>query len=265
MTKSNSHAGYRVTQQNASYYRWRLWLAIRDMKDLFRKPKPMQAASTDERGPLVFCISMQRNGTTSVGKLLRDFGFRWAGWPASRKNDWTRCWYEGDFEAIFASPDFQRANAFEDSPWFLPDFYKVLFHRFPGSKFILFTRDPDAWFQSMIGHSAGNVIGTSRVHSKIYRRELEFFDCLADGSIDEKSEDRIRLGKFMKIGPAEAEHYKAVYRLHNTEVQDFFSRNSPQSLHIGRLEDPDKWPKLGEFLGVDIPAGYKSHANKSRR
>jgi hypothetical protein len=64
----------------------------------------------------VFCISMQRTGTTSVGKFFRDFGFRWAGWPADEKNDWSMSCYEGDCEVIFRSEDFIKADAFEDSP-----------------------------------------------------------------------------------------------------------------------------------------------------
>lgn len=91
----------------------------------------------------VFCISMQRTGTTSVGKFLRDVGYRWAGWPADERNDWTNSWYQGDFERIFGSSDFKSANAFEDFPWRSPEFYRAHFHCFPGSRFILFQRDPE--------------------------------------------------------------------------------------------------------------------------
>jgi len=47
--------------------------------------------------------------------------------------------------------------------------------------------------------------------------------------------------------------YKTIYRLHNIEVADFFRRHSPESLYTGTLEDPEKWQKLGEFLGIDVP------------
>jgi hypothetical protein len=207
----------------------------------------------------VFCVSMQRNGTTSVGKFFRDFGFRWAGWPADRDNGWSDAWYRGDFERIFLSPDFQQANAFEDSPWWLPDFYKVLFHRFPGSKFILMTRDPDAWFRSMLAHSDGNAIGDNRAHSKVYRREPEFFESLKLGLIDDLPDDSGRM--MTMIG--HAEHYKNVYRLHNTEVVDFFSRFAPLDLYHGDLEDPLKWQRLGAFLGVEVPETYQCLLNAS--
>ena len=133
----------------------------------------------------IFCISMQRTGTTSVGKFFRDFGFSWAGWPTSHRNGWGNSWYEGNYEKIFSSEDFKLTNAYEDGPWFAPDFYKVLYHRFPTAKFLLFERDPDAWFKSMLRHSGTNILGRSRNHCKLYRRELEYFDLLDRGIIND--------------------------------------------------------------------------------
>ena len=225
----------------------------------------MPTTTSDGKGSRIFCISMQRSGTTSVGKFFRDCGLKWAGWPADEANDWSGSWYKGDYEAIFASKDFRAANAFEDSPWWLPGFYRILFNRFPGSRFVLLTRDPDAWFQSMMRHSAGNVIGNARIHCTIYRRELEYLGLLYRGEIDEKIENQIYSEKTLKITPAHAEHYKAIYRLHNTEVREFFDSNAPGSLHVGELDDHAKWQRLGKFIGVQVPAGYESHENRSLR
>jgi len=232
------------------------------MKKLIRRSRSALKSINYGRAKRIFCLSMQRTGTTSVGRFFRDFGFRWAGWPTDENNDWSGSWYEGDYERIFSSTDFTAANAFEDSPWFLPGFYKVLFHRFPKAKFILFTRDPDAWFQSMVRHSGGDIIGRSRIHCKIYRRELEYLELLHSNEIDENAENQIHSNKTMKLADY-AVHYKNIYRLHNTEVMDFFRRHSLESLHTGMLEDPDKWQKLGEFLGVDVPKDYTCHENVS--
>lgn len=114
----------------------------------------------------------------------------------------------------------------------------------------------------MVNHSNGNVIGRARGHSKVYRRELEYFDLLHSGAIDEETENQLYSEKVMKI-VGHAEQYKDVYRLHNTEVQDFFQRHSPESLHVGRLEDTDKWIKLGKFLNVKVPTHYESYENSS--
>ncbi|MEH6454298.1 MAG: sulfotransferase, partial [Psychromonas sp.] len=213
--------------------------------------------------PKVFCISMQRTGTTSVGKFFQDFEFRWAGWPADEKNKWSSSRFNGDYEAIFSSIDFKAANAYEDSPWFAPEFYKVLYHRFPNAKFILFTRDPDAWYQSMVKHSKGDVIGPTINHCKVYRREIEYYDLLDAGEIDEENENQIHTKKTMKLTD-QPEHYKKVFHLHTTEVKAFFSKFSPESLHVGRLEDPEKWQKLGEFLKIEVPEDYDTHENQSR-
>ena len=231
------------------------------IKKLLRKDqKPFV---TENRSEKIFCVSMQRTGTTSVGKFFRDFGLQWAGWPMDEKNNWSDRWYEGAFEKIFSSEDFLKANAYEDSPWWFPDFYKVLYQRFLNAKFILFTRDPDAWFASMLKHSGGDVIGSAKIHCKVYRRELEYFDLLNSGLIDGETENQLHSAKIMKI-TGHQEHYKEIYRCHNTEVQSFFYRHAPESLHVGRLEDPDKWRKLGNFLGIEIPDDYENHENASR-
>lgn len=218
----------------------------------------------DDERELIFCISMQRTGTTSVGKFLRDFGYSWMGWPADQRNGWSELWLDGNYEKIFSSLDFCIANAFEDSPWFLPDFYKILYHRYPKSKFILLTRNSDDWFKSMVSHSRGNVIGKSRIHAKIYRREIEYFDLLRSGMVDDKTENTFGTEKAMKLAGFD-ERYKEIYRLHLIEAQDFFARHSPESLFVGELSDPGKWQKLGKFLNIDVPADYESHENSSKR
>ena len=211
----------------------------------------------------IFCISFQRTGTTSVGKFFRDFGFKWAGWPADRDNKWSHSWLIGDYESIFNSDAFKSTNAYEDSPWWLPDFYKILYHRFPNSKFILLSRNLDRWFQSMINHSKGNVLGDMKIHCKVYRRELEYYDLVNSGIINEKTEYEIHAEKPMKLIDY-AEHYKEIYRLHQIEVIDFFEKVSPNSLFVGRLEDPLKWTKMGHFLNIEVPADYDSVENISK-
>lgn len=214
------------------------------------------------REPNVFCISIQKTGTTSVGKFLRDVGYRTAGWDVCERNEWGEAWYEGDYDSIFSSVDFRRANAFEDAPWWYPDFYKVLYHRFPDSKFILFERDPDSWFESMLRHSGGNVTGRTNIHCKIYRRELEYLRLIEREDIDREREDRRYSDKSLKLYDYD-DHYKRIYKTHNTEVKDFFQRHDRSALHVGRLENPAKWQRLASFLNAKVPSDYDAHLNKS--
>lgn len=205
---------------------------------------------------------MQRTGTTSTGKFLSDFGYCCAGWPISSKNNWGDYWYKGDFEKIFLSKDFMSANAYEDSPWWAPDFFKILYHRFPNSKFVLFERDPQSWFESMIKHSGGNIIGRSRNHCKVYRREVEYFELVNSKEFDEIKENKTNSEKTLKLDGL-SDHYISVYKVHNSEIKHFFSTYAPQSLHVGFLDDKKKWQKLGSFLGFDVPEQYSCHENKS--
>ena len=129
----------------------------------------------------IFCISFQRTGTTSVGGFFKQFGYVSRGWPACVKNDWSRLWYDGDYESIFSSKDFKTGQLFEDSPWWHPEFYKV------------------------------------------------------------------------------------IYKLHNKEVVDFFNTLSPSSLFTCNLDDQQKWSKLGQFVGIEVPDDFEVHLNKSVR
>ena len=36
------------------------------------------------------------------------------------------------------------------------------------------------------------------------------------------------------------------------------------AFRVNELEDPDKWSKLGAFLGLNVPGDYASHENRSK-
>ena len=223
-----------------------------------------------KKSPKIFCISMQRSGTTSVGRFFQDHGIPWAGWPADRDNNWSRAIHEGDFEAVFSSRDFKNARGFEDSPWFMPGLFKILYHRFPGSKFILLTRDPDAWFSSMLSHSEQTILGSHKIHASLYRREIEYYKLLDGGDLDgldplPDSRNTTKEDREKMTLSGWDEHYKSLYQLYTREVKDFFSRNDPETLFHGSLEDPDKWVKIGSFLGINVNPAYDSHENRSAR
>jgi hypothetical protein len=59
------------------------------------------------------------------------------------------------------------------------------------------------------------------------------------------------------------EHYKKVYESYNNEVITFFENTNAERLFTAQLEDPDKWKKLGDFLGIDVDQHYHKHSNKS--
>lgn len=208
----------------------------------------------------IFCISFQRTGTTSVGKFFIDHGYPVATWAVCLNNSWTGYWFDGDYERIFNSPDFQKSTVFEDGPWSCLDFYKILYHRFPNSKFILFTRDSDKWFDSMKAHSSGKTLGNTYRHSRIYNREAEFDEKLGEKySYSEGMSDNL-----LEINESHREHYKKVYRVRNNDILNFFDRHDRSRLIHCELEDKEKWKKLGAFFNITIQDGLEVHENASK-
>lgn len=206
----------------------------------------------------IFCISFQRTGTTSVGEFFRKNGYSVAGYPTSRDKGWTLSWFEGDYEKIFKSFTFRKHQVFEDDPWWCLDFYKVLYHRFPKATFILFTRNPDKWYDSMMSHSKGMTLGNSTIHTKIYRREIELL------RLQNNQETTLnKIDNLLVLNEDYREHYKEIYNLRNREVVEFFQRNeSKRFIHL-TLEDDEKWEKLAAFYKIKLVKGFKVHENSS--
>lgn len=203
----------------------------------------------------VFCISIQRNGTSSTGKFLEKLGYPTAGWPVIKRNEWGEKCFTGDYDGIFRSWDFRSHQAFQDGPWFQPKLYRAAFQKFPNSKFILFERDPHSWFESMLAYKNGKTLGVTDRHCEFYRREEDYFSRLDEG-IDVPEKMGLSLEGW-------EEHYVAVYKIYNRTAKEFFAQHAPENLFCGHLEDENKWDKLARFLGQKNSVG-DVHVNKSR-
>ncbi|MEP5253980.1 MAG: sulfotransferase [Winogradskyella arenosi] len=209
----------------------------------------------------IFCVSFQRTGTTSVGQFFKDFGYKVASYDSKRSSNWSTLRFLGDYENIFKSKDFKNHQVFEDNPWWEEDFYKVLFHRFPDAKFILFTRDADKWFDSMVSHSKGKTLGNTFRHSSIYNRKEEFYNTFPNLSFYKSI---ATIDNLLEINETHRTHYKKIYNLRNKEIVDFFNAVSPSSLFTTQLEDADKWQRLAAFFDIELSSNYQVHANKSK-
>ena len=228
---------------------------------LMKKKLKMLIAKAKWKGThRIFCISMQRCGTTSVGDFFDYFGYPVSRSSVSRNNLWTTSWYNGDFESIFKSEDFKSLQVFEDDPWWLPEFYKFLYHRFPNSRFILFTRDSESWFQSMLSHSNGQTLGNTKLHCKLYRREKEFYNKFeTDNCINTSLDKNDNLLPLLE----HKQHYKDLFETRNKEIINFFEEHNPSRLIYCDLNDKKKWQKLGDFFDIPVPNEFNVHSNKS--
>lgn len=188
----------------------------------------------------VFCVGMQRTGTTSFGDFCeQELGLRRRGYNASRRRGWTRAWYDGELETVFQDPVFRSGQIFDDDPWWCPGVADVILNRFFDARLVMFQRDPDAWFRSLCSHSYGRSPGFTDIHARIYGRERELDSLRASGLSVPKVNGLTLEGKETQ--------YKLVlknYQNHIGSLADKF----PERVLVLDLEDTQKFARVAEFL-----------------
>ncbi|MFP4004907.1 MAG: sulfotransferase family protein [Alphaproteobacteria bacterium] len=182
--------------------------------------------------PKVFGIGFPKTGTSSLGRALQILGYRvQRGVNINRPG---RPWVEPPVTreklAALALPRCGEYDAFEDFPWMA--LYREADEAFPGSKFILTVRDPDAWQGSVKRH-----------FPEINVAPLLFL-CGTDGPTAAHS-------RFLEA-----------YHAHNEAVRNYF-RGREEDLLVWDVDRAD-WPGLCDFLGRRRPLlrSYP-HANRA--
>ena len=96
--------------------------------------------------PKVFCIGMNKTGTTTMTKIFKELNFRVA--PQIKQEELI-----GDInfsnEVEKVKKFCWKYNFFQDLPFSQGDSYKKIDKIFPNSKFILTIREPNHWFESL--------------------------------------------------------------------------------------------------------------------
>ncbi len=187
----------------------------------------------------IFCIGLNKTGTTSLEAALKELGFIMGN--QRRGELLLEEWKNRDFKKLFKLC--RTAQAFQDAPFSYPDTYKYLDKEFPGSKFILTLRDSDEqWYNSI-----------TRFHSKIW----------ADGKRIPTKEDLMNAtyrykgkpweGNRALFNTPEDEPYKKdvlleYYNKHNEDVLSFF-KGREGDLLVLNVADDTAYNKLCEFIG----------------
>lgn len=173
----------------------------------------------------VICIGWHKTGTSTMGDALLTLGYDVLG----ARLDLAEPLFEGDVEKVFEAA--KPYDALQDVPW--AAIFKELDLAFPGSKFILTERAPDAWLHSAKKHFKDTHIP---LHEYLY-------------------------GKGILIGNEAL--YLNRYKRHNKEVKAYF-QNRPNDLLIMNLKSGDGWEKLCPFLGHDVPKKSFPYSNKGK-
>ncbi len=171
-----------------------------------------------EQRPKVFCIGYHKTGTTSLYAALKTLGYRVTG-PVGE--GWTAERFRAE-GAELCVETMQRFDAAEDMPW--PLFYRELDAAYPGSKFVLTVREPEAWFSSIANH-------------------------FGDG---DKPLHRLAYGDDKGIAIQHKDHWIRTMTAHNDAVKAHFE-DRPEALLVMELAKGDGWDVLCPFLGAAVP------------
>jgi hypothetical protein len=202
--------------------------------------------------PKIFCIGMNKTGTTSLATAMEDLGF-----PMGNQYEaeyFLKDWEKRDFRRIISHC--RHAQFFQDVPFSMPETYKVLDQHFPGSKFILTVRDsPEQWYNSLVSF-----------HTKFWspdslpprREHLEVVDRRYEGW----AWDLVRLS--YRTTEADLYNQKQLteqYTHYIQEVEGYF-QDRPNDLLILNVAADDAYEQLCAFLG--LPVRQKSFPWKNR-
>lgn len=183
----------------------------------------------------VFVIGFNKTGTTTIEKVLRDFGYIMGHQMKASGlfDEYSKRDYSGLFKLC------ESAEAFQDIPFSHPDIYKVLDERFPNSKFILTVRnDEEQWFNSMVKFHS-KVIG----HGHVPKRE----DFLNDPTVYKGWRWKVHTSIFGE-NLYDKEHYTQIYLKHNEDVQKYFAHRS-EDLLIVNVANKKDYIRLCSFIG----------------
>jgi len=186
----------------------------------------------------VFCIGLNKTGTTSIESVFRDFGYKLGNQRAGELllQDWSR----RNFKSIINFA--KTADAFQDIPFSLPYTYIFLNQYFKNAKFVLTVRDsPEQWYESLVKfHSKLWSDGITPPNKNdllsanyIYRGyAYEFTRLVWDTSISDIYNKRKLLDFYIS---------------HNNQVKDYF-RHAPEKFTIINLSNSQDYFKLCKFL-----------------
>lgn len=175
----------------------------------------------------VFCIGLNKTGTTSLGVCLQQLGFRHSSFNLALLEEVAL----GEQERLMA--EVQSHDSFDDWPY--PLVFELLDQHFPGSRFILSRRSSaERWLDSLAQHA-------------LRTRPLEGF----------RSRILCYGHPYPQLAPAA---FLARYRAHLDRVRSYFQGRPADLLEVC-WEEGSGWREICAFLGCPEPAIPFPHVN----
>lgn len=200
-----------------------------------------------------FCIGRNKTGTTSVKKAFIDQGFV-VGQQRYAQQLYDLDFFNGDFRRIIEYCN--TAQVFQDIPFSLMETLEHIDTAFPGSKFILTTRDSaNQWYNSL-----------TRFHAKKFGRNgsLPTFNDLENATYVRKGfmTNIVSIYGTSRDDPYNREILCQHYEMHNQYVRDYFFDRKEDLLDIN-LAEPDAYQRFTDFINVETPGTRFPWENKT--
>jgi len=177
----------------------------------------------------IFGIGMHKTGTTSLHAALSVLGFKSWHWDSahSAKAIWR------EMNSTGRSSTLEKYYALTDLP--IPILYRKLDAAYPGSKFILTTRNEKKWLESVRKH-----------WDRAYNRFRDAWD--TDPFTHQIHEVIYKQREF------EPTLFLERFRRHNSDVLEYF-KDRPNDLLVMNIDKNPGWEELAGFLKMSPPQG----------
>ena len=213
--------------------------------ELYRRVKTAISTIRAIGKPKIFCIGLNKTGTTSLQKemLIQGFTVGSQRQAALLFDDWVK----RDFRRIIRYC--RTAQFFQDSPFSLPYTFIALDQAFPGSKFILMVRDDaEQWYKSL-----------TRFHSKLWGNgKIPTAQDLKNAVREDLKGTPMYRGRpyhtcfhvhdVPKNDPYKKEMLIDYYETHNKNVKDYF-RHRPDDFLVINLKKSEDYGRFCQFIG----------------
>lgn len=185
----------------------------------------------------IFCIGYNKTGTTSLTEFFTQNGYLISPQIPFEYN--LNSYFYKNYSTFInmIKEDYYDKTFFQDVPFSLPDFYKILDSEFEDSKFILTIRnDENDWYNSLVRYHKQKFTNFYNPHNIMY---------IYQGCITKILNNAYGSPKHDPYNP---EILKQSYVKHIKDVTEYFSKKSNKLL-ILNLEI-DKVSKLENFLDI---------------
>lgn len=189
----------------------------------------------------VFGIGRNKTGTTSLTAAMTSLGYI----PGKQRTAELlyEDWRAGNYDKLIRYC--KSAHFFQDTPFSLPETYKVLDNHFPNSKFILTIRDShDQWYKSLLRYHQKKMNTGDRIPDK---EDFMKYDYISKGWVYKKHMETFN------VSEADLYNYEILtnhYLKHNEDVIAYF-KHRPQDLLILNIGDKTAFNQLCSFLGLE--------------